>query len=129
MNRLETVLEQMASVTKIQRKFLRILLSTLRLLRGKANCRNLSHYSPYDEKTYSRGFRRAFECVEFNRLSLKPVTHRGNTLRAALDCSFIPNSGKHTYGLGKFYHSTHQKAEKGLEISTLALVDVTQRGV
>ena len=82
MKRLETVLEQIASVTKTQRKFLRIfkflriLLSTLMLRRGKANFRNLSHYSPYEEKTYSRGFRRAFEFVEFNRLSLKPVTQQ-----------------------------------------------------
>jgi hypothetical protein len=65
------------------------------LLRGKANFRNVSGYGRYEEKTYSRGFRRAFEFVEFNRLSLKPVTHSGNTLIAALDCSFIPKSGTH----------------------------------
>jgi hypothetical protein len=39
-------------------------------LRGKANFRNLSRYSKVSEKTYSRGFRRQFDFVEFNRLTL-----------------------------------------------------------
>ncbi len=41
-----------------------------------------------------------------------------------MDCSFISKSGKQTYGLDKFYNSKQGKAEKGLEISTLAIVDV-----
>jgi hypothetical protein len=43
---------------------------------------------------------------------------------AALDCSFVTKSGKKTYGLGKFWDGKQGKAEKGLEISTLAVVDV-----
>jgi hypothetical protein len=43
---------------------------------------------------------------------------------AALDCSFVSKSGDKTYGLGKFWNSKQAKAEKGLEISTLAVVDV-----
>jgi hypothetical protein len=43
---------------------------------------------------------------------------------AVLDASFMEKSGGKTDGLGKFYHSKHSKAEKGLEISTLAVVDV-----
>jgi hypothetical protein len=36
----------------------------------------------------------------------------------------VSNSVKKTYGLGKFWDSKQGKAEKGLEISTLAVVDV-----
>jgi len=43
---------------------------------------------------------------------------------AAIDCSFINKSGKRTYGLDKFYNGKQGKAENGLEISTLAIVDV-----
>jgi hypothetical protein len=43
---------------------------------------------------------------------------------AAIDCSFVHKSGKETYGLGKFWDGKQGKAEKGLEISTLAVVDV-----
>lgn len=43
---------------------------------------------------------------------------------AALDCSFVNKSGTKTYGLGKFWDGKQGKAEIGLEISTLAVVDV-----
>jgi hypothetical protein len=43
---------------------------------------------------------------------------------AVMDCSFVTKSGKKTYGLGKFWDSKQSKAKKGLEISTLAVVDV-----
>jgi hypothetical protein len=43
---------------------------------------------------------------------------------AALDCSFIKKSGHKTYGLGKYWNGQQGQAEKGLEISTLAMVDV-----
>lgn len=85
----------------------------------------MSRYSDYHEKTYSRGFLCSFDFVKFNQLSLSQIRSSGNTLIAAVDCSFINKSGKHTYGLDKFYNGSQCKAEKGLEISTLAVVDVT----
>jgi hypothetical protein len=124
MSIIETVLHQMSSVSTPQRKFMTVLLTTWMCLRGKAHFRNLSRYSDRHEKTYSRGFRRQFDFVEFNRLSLADLFAGDTLLIAAMDCSFSEKSGKHTYGVDKFYHSTHHKTEKGLEISTLARVDV-----
>jgi len=124
MNRIELIFNQMSKVYKPQRKFLMILLTTLMCFRGKANFRNLSRYSEITEKSYSRNFRRNFDFVEFNSLSLDEISKGNNTQVAALDCSFINKSGKQTYGLDKFYNSKSNKAEKGLEISTLAIVDV-----
>jgi hypothetical protein len=124
MSIIETVLRQMSSVSTPQRKFMMVLLTTWMCLRGKATFRNLSRYSKVSEKTYSRGFRRQFDFVEFNCLSLADLLAGGTLLIAAMDCSFSEKSGKHTYGLDKFYSSTHNKPEKGLEISTLAVVDV-----
>jgi hypothetical protein len=49
-------------------------------------------------------------------------------LIAAQDASFIPKSGKGTDGLGKFYNGCAGRAERGLEISALALIDLTQKG-
>jgi hypothetical protein len=121
---LETILQQMSKVKNTQRQFLTTLLMTLMRFRGKATFRNLSRYSDYDEKTYARGFRRPFDFVEFNHLAIAPLIQNQETLVAALDCSFIQKSGKHTEGLGKFYHSQHGRAETGLEISTLAIIDV-----
>lgn len=48
-------------------------------------------------------------------------------LAAVMDASFIPKSGKKTFGLGKFYNGCTGKAERGLEISELALVDKRSR--
>lgn len=125
MNLLETILEKMSSVNKAQRQFLIVVLTSLMCLRGKANFRNLSRYSDYHEKTYSRWFRRDFDFVRFNQLGLSQINLIDQTLVAAIDCSFINKSGKQTFGLDKFYNGSLCKAEKGLEISTLAVVDVT----
>ncbi len=43
---------------------------------------------------------------------------------AILDSGFVSKSGKKIYGLCHFYKSSHSKAQTGLEISTLAIVDV-----
>ena len=56
---------------------------------------------------------------------MSQISRSGHTLLAAVDCSFISKSGKPTYGLDKFYHGSLSKAETGLEISTLAVVEVT----
>jgi hypothetical protein len=93
-------------------------------LPGKANFRHLSRYSELHEKTYSRGFRRPFNFVEFNRLSLAEILTYNSTFAVAIDATFIPKSGQCTYGLDSFYNGTQGRAEKGLEISTLALVDI-----
>jgi DDE superfamily endonuclease len=42
-----------------------------------------------------------------------------------MDASFVPKSGKHTYGLDRFWNGSHSRAERGLEISTLAWLDIT----
>jgi DDE superfamily endonuclease len=46
---------------------------------------------------------------------------------SAHDASFIPKSGQQTFGLGHFFNGCASRAERGLEISTLAVVDVTRR--
>ena len=59
----------MSNISKHRKKFIIIIFSTLMLLRGRANFRNLSRYSRLCEKTYSRQFRKTFDFVEFNRLA------------------------------------------------------------
>lgn len=122
---LENILPKMSNVSKPQQKFIRIVMTTLMLLRGQANYRNMSRYSDICEKTYSRWFRCPFDFIELNRLAIKEYLPEGNILLAAMDCSFIEKSGKKTYGIDKFYNSKQSKAEKGLEISTLAIVDAS----
>jgi hypothetical protein len=123
---LKTILQQMSSITAPQRKFMLALFPLIFSLHGRINFSNLSRYSDFNPKTFSRWYRREFDFVEFNRLILAPVINSDDELIAATDCSFIPKNGNHTYGIGKFYNGVRGKAEKGLEISTIALVNVTE---
>lgn len=116
METIKTSLQQMPQISKPQLKFILELLLLIRCLRGRANFRNFSRYRDYHEKTFSRGYRRSFNFVEFNRLLWLPTkSDRSPVMIAALDCSFSRKGDKHTEGLGKFYHSSQGKAEKGLE--------------
>lgn len=40
----------------------------------------------------------------------------------------MPKSGKHTPGLGQFFNGCAGRPERGLEISALAVLDLTQKG-
>jgi hypothetical protein len=124
-NLTDTILEKMSNVFKPQRKFVSVLLTTIMLMRGKINYRNLSRYCDLSEKTFSRQFGNPFYFGEFNRIGTEMVVSPQSEQVAALDCSFVSESGKHTYGLAKFYNGSRSEAEKGLGISLLALADVT----
>lgn len=115
----------MPGVSKPQEKFLVTLFLTILLMRGKVNFRNLSRYSDLCEKTYSRQFRKSFDFADFNERLIEEIVPTDHEKIGVMDCSYITKSGKKTYGLGFFYDSAHDKPAKGLEISNLAVVDVT----
>ncbi len=121
-------LNQLPGLAKPRRKFIAALLATILALRGRVNYRNLARYGDYSERTYSRQFQRPFPWLEFHAKTLQAVTANTHELIAAQDASFIPKSGKKTYGLDKFYNGCASRPERGLEISALAVVDVTQKG-
>jgi hypothetical protein len=117
----------MPAVKQPQRKFLETLFATILALRGRVNFRNLSRYCQYCERSISRQFRRAFDWPEFHQQVINQVLKSDSVMISAQDASFIPKSGKQTFGLGYFFNGCNSRPERGLEISTLALVDVTRR--
>jgi hypothetical protein len=92
--------------------------------RGRANYTNLSRYSELSEKAYRRWFGKKLDFIEFNRLGNSEIIPVVARKIAVMDASFVSKSGDKTYGLANFYNGCQGKAEKGLEISTLAIVDV-----
>jgi hypothetical protein len=120
------ILEHIPGLAKPQAKFLETLIATILALRGRVNYRNLSRYCDYSERTLARQFQRQFDWPIFNHLAMKSALKPTSTLIAAQDATFIPKSGKKTYGLDHFFNSCAGRAERGLEVSTLALVDVTR---
>ena len=96
-----------------QRRFLHSLFRTVLLLQGKVNFSQLGKHSELNEKTYRRGFRRAFDFEQFNSNCLEQRSLKGE-LVAAMDASYLPKSGKKTYGLGRFYSGCLGRTVKGL---------------
>jgi DDE superfamily endonuclease len=120
------ILKQMPGLGLPQRKFLAALFVTILVLRGRVNFRNLSRYCDYSERTIARQFREPFDWPDFHQRVLMTALDPRSELVSAHDASFIPKSGKQTFGLGHFFNGCASRAERGLEISTLAVVDVTR---
>jgi hypothetical protein len=121
------ILKQMPGLGQSQRKFLATLFVTILVLRGRVNFRNLSRYCHYSERTITRQFRKPFDWPDFHQRVLMTALDPRSELISAHDASFLPKSGKQTFGLGHFFNGCASRAERGLEMSTLAVVDVTRR--
>src|SRR5262245_50779976 len=121
------ILKQMPGLSPPQRQFLATLFVTILVLRGRVNCRNWSRYCGYAERTIARQFREPFDWPAFHQRVLRTALDPRSALVSAHDASFLPKSGKQTFGLGQFFNGWASRAERGLEISTLAVVDVTRR--
>jgi DDE superfamily endonuclease len=125
MRLLHSVLSRMPKTNKPQRTFMAHLIGLLLMLPGHAPFRNLSRYSCSHEKTFARQFAQPFDFVALNRAAIVQVVPADHEQALALDASFIAKSGKHTYGLDRFWNSCHGRAERGLEVSVLGWVDIT----
>ena len=121
---INTILDKMVKICKPQRKFVSGMFMALLSARGKMNFRNMSRYSDFSEKTFSRNYEKPFNFPEFNQQALTLVLKPGARLIAAFDPSFLKKSGKTTYGKDYFWNGSASKAEKGLELGLLAVVDV-----
>jgi hypothetical protein len=132
---IQSLLTSMGDLAHPQKKFLLTLFSTLlmscpkgyRFAYGKANFSNLSRYSRINERTYRRQYQRSFNFIQFNQKLIEQAIEPDSSVILAVDCSFIPKSGKQTYGIDYFYNGSASRAEKGLEVSAMAVVDVSKK--
>jgi hypothetical protein len=125
MRLLHSVLSTPSQTKKPQRKFVAHLLGLLLMLPGHATFRNMSRYSASHEKTFARWYDRPFDWVSLNKAALTQGVPPAHEQALAIDASFIPKSGKQTYGIDRFWNGCHSRAEKGLELSTVAWIDIT----
>jgi len=82
---------------------------------------NLGRVGGYCEKSIRLHFEKRFDFVGFNSALIKKSC--GQELIAAFDPSYIPKSGKQTPCIGRWWSGKDQCTLKGLEISSLAIVD------
>jgi DDE superfamily endonuclease len=127
MTMVNNILKPMPGLGQPQRQFLATLFVTILVLRGRVNVRTLSRYCDYAERTIARQFQEPFDWPDFHQRVLRTALDPCSALVSAPDASFIPKSGQQTFGLGHFCNGCASRAERGLEISTLAVVEVTRR--
>ena len=125
MNSIRDILPKLLS--KAQEKFLATLISTIMVVCGKVNFTNLSRYSEINERTYRRQFLRSYNFIKSNAQVIEQAVVKTARQIIAIDCSFLPKSGKATYGIEYFWNGGAGKAEKGLEISVLSIIDVDRK--
>lgn len=127
-----TIFRKMADIYNYQvgfwqRQFLRELFSAVFSLRGRVNFTNLARFSPLHEQTFRRHFQKAFRWVWFNLTVLRLRRHPEEPVIGVFDCSFLPKSGRETWGLDQFFSSLAGRSKKGMEVSVLGVVATESR--
>ena len=86
----------------------------------------MARYSDWSERTYRRHFAQSYAFIRLNQGLIDKAIVPTHFQVGVIDASFVPKSGKATYGLDRFYNGKASRAERGLEISMIAVVDVEQ---
>jgi hypothetical protein len=116
-----TSIQKIQGLTRPCRKFFTWLFERWWMLPVRYNLLNLSRYGGYSEKAIHRQFRRKLPFVAFFQELFAPLCKKEGI--CAFDPSYVSKSGKKTYGVGKFWSGSDQRVRKGLEVSSLAIID------
>lgn len=115
----------LAGLTTPQTQFLSLLLPLWVAVPGRVNALSFSRYSGLNERTFRRWMHRALPwhrlCVTLLHI-LMGCGAINRHLILTIDATFIPKAGRETYGLGKFWNSCAGRAQRGLELSCIALM-------
>jgi hypothetical protein len=123
---LEQALNKINPFHKKQKDFFITLIQSILGSVGKKTFRNLARYAQITEHTFARQMTKAFDFVSLNFELIKAYKSDFDVVIAAQDTSFVPKSGKQTYGLSWFWNGCAGKAEKGLELDVIATIKVGQ---
>src|ERR1700731_4281326 len=103
MKLIETILDEMSSLSKSQKVFFAKVIKMFLSIYGKINFRTLGRYSGLAEKTFRRWFKKPFDFAQFNSIALQQLNDLGETI-CAIDACFLAKVGKHTFGLDLFWN-------------------------
>jgi hypothetical protein len=90
MRLLQSVLTRFKQTKQPQHKFVAHLLGLLLMLPGHATFRNMSRYSPYHEKTFSRWYGSTFDWVSLNQAAITEVVPSEHEQVLVVNASFVP---------------------------------------
>lgn len=121
---LDSILTKLDHIGKHQRTFLSELFSLLLGRQGRATFENMARFSRFTELTFRRNFASYFDWLGFNSAC---VDFTKDVYIGLMDCTFVPKNGHKTFGLDQFWSSCAGRAQRGLEVSTLACVNLLTR--
>ena len=119
---IEQILSKMPRIGKVQSHFFTNLVRQWLFLRGRYCFENLNRQGFLKAESYRKHFSRFFDFAGFNHLLISD--HASDELSVAFDPCFVSKSGKHTFGLSRFWSGCAQSVKWGLEVAALAVVDV-----
>ncbi|KAF0210289.1 MAG: hypothetical protein FD178_3674 [Ignavibacteria bacterium] len=119
---IEVKLQQVNGIREPQLKFLSTLFEVMWTVPHRINFMNMGRFSSLSEQTFQLQFKKGFDFLDLfiSMLSGK----KKKEMLLVFDPSLISKSGKHTYGLARYWNGKAQRAEKGLEIGCLGAIDV-----
>ena len=120
---ISAIIAKIGKTTKSKQKFINHILILYMGLRGKYNFINIARYGRYNEKTYRNQMEIAFDWVGFNTALI--LENCSQELIMAYDPSYLSKSGKKTPHIGRFWSGTAQAVKRGIEIGSIAVVDIT----
>lgn len=109
-------------LNKWRKDFIKDVLWLFLSIYGRINFSQLGRYGSYCEQRYRQQFEQSFQFLEFNAALVKQYC--GERKVIAFDPSYIPKSGKHTPGLGRYWSGCAACVKWGLEISGIAAIDL-----
>ena len=121
------ILTQLPGLGQPPRQCLATLCVTSLGLRGRVNCRTRSRYCDSAERTIARQFREPFAWPACPQRVLRTVLAPRSALVSAQAAACLPKRGKPPGSLGPCCNGCASRAERGLEMATRAVVDVTRR--
>jgi hypothetical protein len=116
------IIAKISKTSKPRQKFIQHLFIIYMGLRGKYNFINIARYGEYNEKTYRNQMEQPFDWAGFNTELI--LANCSQELIIAYDPSYLSKSGKKTPHIGKFWSGTAQTVKRGIEIGSVAVVDV-----
>jgi len=111
-----------SKLNKSRKDFIVCVLWHILSIKGRINFLQFGRFSPFGEQTYRNHFEKKFDFFSFNKLLINQVA--SDELVVAFDPSFIPKSGKATYGRSKYWSGVAKAAKWGLDICGFAVVDI-----
>ena len=120
---------QSCKLTKSRQRFIIELFRVVFAMRGRVNFTNMARFCSLSERTLRRHFAKFFDWVAFNMTIMRLSHHQDEPLIGVFDASFLPKSGKHTYGLDKFFSSLAGANRYGLEVSILGCISTISHRV